>query len=170
MIRRPPRSTLFPYTTLFRSRPPGPFADRGRAAGGRLQHRLVVVRHEETGWSTAPPVAPGHRVPPAVAALTRRMWQPALSAPTDHGGVTYDQDLRADPTRPVLRRRRRLRPQAVVADRPGAHAAGAQAADGAVAVALEDPARAGGSVRGADHHRPRRRPARAVAGQPRPGR
>src|SRR2546426_4924505 len=24
MIRRPPRSTLFPYTTLFRSRPPDP--------------------------------------------------------------------------------------------------------------------------------------------------
>src|SRR5690242_21270227 len=24
MIRRPPRSTLFPYTTLFRSRPPAP--------------------------------------------------------------------------------------------------------------------------------------------------
>src|SRR3712207_8230902 len=28
MIRRPPRSTLFPYTTLFRSRRP---AERGRA-------------------------------------------------------------------------------------------------------------------------------------------
>src|SRR3712207_7430433 len=26
MIRRPPRSTLFPYTTLFRSRSPGGFA------------------------------------------------------------------------------------------------------------------------------------------------
>src|SRR3712207_6855730 len=25
MIRRPPRSTLFPYTTLFRSSPPTPF-------------------------------------------------------------------------------------------------------------------------------------------------
>src|SRR2546428_6029785 len=25
MIRRPPRSTLFPYTTLFRSEPSGPF-------------------------------------------------------------------------------------------------------------------------------------------------
>src|SRR5688572_31067540 len=25
MIRRPPRSTLFPYTTLFRSAPEGPF-------------------------------------------------------------------------------------------------------------------------------------------------
>src|SRR2546426_8014394 len=49
MIRRPPRSTLFPYTTLFRSRPgggggarrgrpvPGLGALRGRAvrAGGR---------------------------------------------------------------------------------------------------------------------------------------
>src|SRR3712207_9151757 len=37
MIRRPPRSTLFPYTTLFRSpaerfrlRPDGPPADNGR--------------------------------------------------------------------------------------------------------------------------------------------
>src|SRR5256885_11814265 len=28
MIRRPPRSTLFPYTTLFRSRAPVPHADR----------------------------------------------------------------------------------------------------------------------------------------------
>src|SRR3712207_8641238 len=32
MIRRPPRSTLFPYTTLFRSRPLRP-AGRGFAAG-----------------------------------------------------------------------------------------------------------------------------------------
>src|SRR2546426_8840938 len=28
MIRRPPRSTLFPYTTLFRSRPPVAATDR----------------------------------------------------------------------------------------------------------------------------------------------
>src|SRR5690349_22860219 len=32
MIRRPPRSTLFPYTTLFRSRPP-------RCAGRRSRWR-----------------------------------------------------------------------------------------------------------------------------------
>src|SRR5215813_11899743 len=32
MIRRPPRSTLFPYTTLFRSR-----ADRARRDGDHLQ-------------------------------------------------------------------------------------------------------------------------------------
>src|SRR2546425_3811124 len=37
MIRRPPRSTLFPYTTLFRSAPPGvhPGAGAGAAAPGR---------------------------------------------------------------------------------------------------------------------------------------
>src|SRR5256885_12176251 len=36
MIRRPPRSTLFPYTTLFRSHP----ADARRPApGGRLRDR-----------------------------------------------------------------------------------------------------------------------------------
>src|SRR3712207_7085796 len=33
MIRRPPRSTLFPYTTLFRScSPPAPWASRTRSA------------------------------------------------------------------------------------------------------------------------------------------
>src|SRR5688572_32833290 len=30
MIRRPPRSTLFPYTTLFRSSPPLPVRSRSR--------------------------------------------------------------------------------------------------------------------------------------------
>src|SRR3712207_7393604 len=34
MIRRPPRSTLFPYTTLFRSRSPPARRSRGRARRG----------------------------------------------------------------------------------------------------------------------------------------
>src|SRR3712207_8759810 len=38
MIRRPPRSTLFPYTTLFRSRPPG-LAGRGGGRGGPDRRR-----------------------------------------------------------------------------------------------------------------------------------
>src|SRR2546426_8937692 len=45
MIRRPPRSTLFPYTTLFRSRedvPQDP-ADTGGGALERLDERWVVV-------------------------------------------------------------------------------------------------------------------------------
>src|SRR3712207_6938541 len=49
MIRRPPRSTLFPYTTLFRSSGrderrraddrPGPYPARRGAADGRAQGR-----------------------------------------------------------------------------------------------------------------------------------
>src|SRR2546425_5293361 len=35
MIRRPPRSTLFPYTTLFRSRPAGWIASRSAASAVR---------------------------------------------------------------------------------------------------------------------------------------
>src|SRR5687768_17939319 len=42
MLRRPPRSTLFPYTTLFRSN--GHF---GRLAHGGVQVRRVQVRREE---------------------------------------------------------------------------------------------------------------------------
>src|SRR3989454_9406556 len=39
MIRRPPRSTLFPYTTLFRS-PAGGFLERAHAAYGSAAYRL----------------------------------------------------------------------------------------------------------------------------------
>src|SRR3712207_8848847 len=50
MIRRPPRSTLFPYTTLFRSRDVGePAAEEGRAEGVERGGRLVadVVRRAQ---------------------------------------------------------------------------------------------------------------------------
>src|SRR3989441_12302283 len=50
MIRRPPRSTLFPYTTLFRSPPPGHVIDAA-ADRDRDEHRvgegLVVGGHDE---------------------------------------------------------------------------------------------------------------------------
>src|SRR3712207_9503228 len=74
MIRRPPRSTLFPYTTLFRSEAPAdgagllpaplgqPVAVLGqRAAGavGDVEHRLAVageVDHAARagGWKRRP--------------------------------------------------------------------------------------------------------------------
>src|SRR6266496_4462092 len=44
MIRRPTRSTLFPYTTLFRSLPPGRYSDR--AGGTYPDYRR---RRQETG-------------------------------------------------------------------------------------------------------------------------
>src|SRR2546430_13190130 len=43
MIRRPPRSTLFPYTTLFRSRP-GLGRQRGLAGGRRRLHLRRLPR------------------------------------------------------------------------------------------------------------------------------
>src|SRR3989440_3544192 len=39
MIRRPPRSTLFPYTTLFRSDPHGPTAPTWNVEGGTRNRR-----------------------------------------------------------------------------------------------------------------------------------
>src|SRR5215207_11284447 len=39
MIRRPPRSTLFPYTTLFRSGRPGALLPGHPPGGGGLPHR-----------------------------------------------------------------------------------------------------------------------------------
>src|SRR5690606_41772771 len=43
LLRRPPRSTLFPYTTLFRSHPHAPREARGAHGPGRLRHRLLVA-------------------------------------------------------------------------------------------------------------------------------
>src|SRR3989449_10092840 len=52
MIRRPPRSTLFPYTTLFRARVPGDdpdVADLGDEAGigGEVGRGSVRTRNEQ---------------------------------------------------------------------------------------------------------------------------
>src|SRR2546422_9489598 len=43
MIRRPPRSTLFPYTTLFRS-PVTPEVERRVAAGETAEHIAAAAR------------------------------------------------------------------------------------------------------------------------------
>src|SRR3712207_7906208 len=51
MIRRPPRSTLFPYTTLFRSadpaRPPAAHRDR-RRPGDLHPRRVMATKDDET--------------------------------------------------------------------------------------------------------------------------
>src|SRR3712207_6958990 len=53
MIRRPPRSTLFPYTTLFRS--PGPTAGKGLcvAADERGHGKAVPLPHRGQGGAGA---------------------------------------------------------------------------------------------------------------------
>src|SRR2546430_10038384 len=47
MIRRPPRSTLFPYTTLFRSNAAQIAAHKTREAKLNLSHDEVQQRHRE---------------------------------------------------------------------------------------------------------------------------
>src|SRR2546429_7134907 len=60
MIRRPPRSTLFPYTTLFRSRRPA-------------HHRRRHVRRGSTRIAPAPPRATSPR---DRRASHRATWSP----------------------------------------------------------------------------------------------
>src|SRR3712207_7163416 len=56
MIRRPPRSTLFPYTTLFRSLP----ALAGRAGGARLAHQRPAPPPRPLGRGLGRRAAPAH--------------------------------------------------------------------------------------------------------------
>src|SRR3712207_3444902 len=61
IIRRPPRSTLFPYTTLFRSRRPGTAAtgerpvvdDRPRHASGGHPLVRLLLRRDVVGGAAA---------------------------------------------------------------------------------------------------------------------
>src|SRR2546422_8368905 len=57
MIRRPPRSTLFPYTTLFRSqrrRQPSSKSSRARSLPSRRECRRQVIR-SSTSLQKRPP-------------------------------------------------------------------------------------------------------------------
>src|SRR3712207_6857696 len=60
MIRRPPRSTLFPYTTLFRSRRPvvdhlgRPHPRMAWPHGGPVASRVVHERDREPGRGPSP--------------------------------------------------------------------------------------------------------------------
>src|SRR5256886_4105027 len=53
MIRRPPRSTLFPYTTLFRSRPATPYGVQQLLVRSEIetkgQHAVIVGRSNIVG-------------------------------------------------------------------------------------------------------------------------
>src|SRR2546430_8092934 len=53
MIRRPPRSTLFPYTTLFRSVPPSPLDQPGDLVAKRDVHFFNAIARLRPGVSLA---------------------------------------------------------------------------------------------------------------------
>src|SRR3712207_9093682 len=53
MIRRPPRSTLFPYTTLFRSERDGGIREAGRGGRGRTSRGNRAGRGQVLGGAFA---------------------------------------------------------------------------------------------------------------------
>src|SRR3989441_1729475 len=55
MIRRPPRSTLFPYTTLFRSRPD--FSWRLNIAGDRTRQKITALASDVPPFLVGPDYA-----------------------------------------------------------------------------------------------------------------
>src|SRR3712207_8916857 len=76
MIRRPPRSTLFPYTTLFRSRAAG-----GRAGGQPRPHRVrAVLRRAGEGPA---------RGRPGDSALRRPGDRKSTRLNSSHANISY---------------------------------------------------------------------------------
>src|SRR3712207_7996631 len=85
MIRRPPRSTLFPYTTLFRSRGAGPARARGSVPRGGAGG---AGRHLRGG-------RPGHeRLPDASSVLAGDLAEPdrdrkSTRLNSSHANISY---------------------------------------------------------------------------------
>src|SRR3712207_8223202 len=89
MIRRPPRSTLFPYTTLFRS-------GRGDGAGvGRARRRSRGRRGAGAGRGEDGPVrpaaggGPGQGARPAVGASGEGRDRKSTRLNSSHANISY---------------------------------------------------------------------------------
>src|SRR5687768_18357004 len=77
MIRRPPRSTLFPYTTLFRSGMTSTTLHADRVAKGRL---AVGYRWEDERWKEEPALPHG-----SFGAIDRK----STRLNSSHGYISY---------------------------------------------------------------------------------
>src|SRR5260370_11733668 len=89
MIRRPPRSTLFPYTTLFRS------GDLDLLLLGA--HSALIANNGEAGFSNQTaefPFVPGHAVDGAIFAVRHDTAASDLAVVyRDHAGIVYRDRL-----------------------------------------------------------------------------
>src|SRR3712207_97365 len=114
MIRRPPRSTLFPYTTLFRSRDKDKILTAylntiyfGNGAYGIQQAARIYFGHGATELSIAEaallagiPQDPAHYDPVANPAEARARRDLVLRAMLEQGFITRE-DLRAAEAEPL---------------------------------------------------------------------
>src|SRR2546427_12578571 len=110
MIRRPPRSTLFPYTTLFRSQPDAVQAELALLEMARLLH---VRRDAQRSVEIVGPGVVGTQQ--VLQPCTRRLGeQTRASVPTDvvegvdvaAAVARHDDALLTDRARQVIARRR----------------------------------------------------------------
>src|ERR1041384_2432064 len=100
MIRRPPRSTLFPYTTLFRSDEALKQRDRHENAGEGVAR--IVADHQLLAQPTGRQVAANVEVARRDAALK---WRQRIAL----GRVSFDLGLELRVRAFAARRRRRAR-------------------------------------------------------------
>src|SRR3712207_8438328 len=84
MIRRPPRSTLFPYTTLFRS---------GADVGPQLAVRQVLGAHDERGVR---PVGGRHHVLPLQQPKPRQLLGRAVDQRAERAALDPGLLVRED--------------------------------------------------------------------------
>src|SRR5256886_11576273 len=90
MIRRPPRSTLFPYTTLFRSFAwPQPLGGVPRELFGGTDQRLVAVDPPKliTAAADQPPTS---RTIPAGGDVAATRWGDLIAVASDSGVLLMD--------------------------------------------------------------------------------
>src|SRR2546429_5347739 len=83
MIRRPPRSTLFPYTTLFRSQ------DRGAAQTRLRSHPSNLIRVIPAKGGTIPERAPAWGITPVPERLRTQADRKSTRLNSSHGYISY---------------------------------------------------------------------------------
>src|SRR3712207_5203673 len=111
MIRRPPRSTLFPYTTLFRSNLVARFPDREEYVLSTSEFQRVkarLLRLSNARASTAGDIGPGEDGAPGRPTLKRRSPAPDDPATTDSTAAPEEKKSDA----PQLKRRSEEQPPA----------------------------------------------------------
>src|SRR2546430_15067185 len=80
MIRRPPRSTLFPYTTLFRSKDPDLLLGLVKVcAGGDLLTELLIAQPELLASLASPERLLRRKSKPAFRAALAAVFAPGAS-------------------------------------------------------------------------------------------
>src|SRR5256886_9733982 len=107
MIRRPPRSTLFPYTTLFRSLELLPFPAIFLSAfqGEKNERRLRIVNNEEKPVAISlEPVTSDHFVASVTTVEPGKIFELTAKIPATASPGRYDEQLALATSDPKLGR------------------------------------------------------------------